>query len=100
MTVEVEEKADGVRFRIRVSPRAKRDRIGGAHGGALKVSVTAPPVDGAANAAIIALFAKRLKVPKRAVRIVRGATGRDKALVIEGVTGEAIASLTEETEKA
>jgi uncharacterized protein (TIGR00251 family) len=91
--VEVEEKNDGVRFRIRVSPRAKRNHIGGAHDGALKVAVTAPPVDGAANAAIIKLFAKHLKLPKRAVRIVRGETGRDKVIAIEGVDATVIRAL-------
>ncbi len=93
MSVEVEEKNGGVTFRIRVSPRAKRDQIGGAHDGALKISVTAPPVDGAANAAIIALLAKRLKVPKRAITILRGDTGRDKLLHIEGIPPTAIHSL-------
>jgi uncharacterized protein (TIGR00251 family) len=87
---EVEEKNDAVRFRIRVSPRAKRDQIGGEHGGALKVSVTAPPVDGAANAAIIKLLAKRLKVPKRAVTIVRGEGSRDKVIAITGMDVGAI----------
>jgi uncharacterized protein (TIGR00251 family) len=93
VTVEVEQKSEHVRFRIRVTPRARRNRIGGAHDGALKVSVTAPPVDGAANAAIITLFAKRLKVPKRAVTIVRGEGSRDKSLTVEGIEAQAIAAL-------
>lgn len=91
--VEVEEKDGGVAFRIRVTPKAKRTQIGGEHGGALKVSVTAPPVDGAANDAVIALFAKRLKVPKRAVLIRRGQGSRDKALFIGGTTAADIQAL-------
>ena len=93
MPVEVEQKSDGVRFRIRVAPRAKRDHIGGVHDGALKVSVTAPPVDGKANKAIVALFAKRLKVAKGAIEIVRGEGSRDKSLTIVGVEPRVIAAL-------
>lgn len=89
----MEAKTDHVRFRIRVSPRAKRDHIGGSHDGALKVSITAPPVDGAANEAIVALIAKRLRLPKRAVRIVRGEGSRDKSISVHGVGVAAITAL-------
>jgi len=92
-TVEVEEKDGGVRFDVRVTPKAQRNRIGGEHDGALRVAITAAPVDGAANDAIIALFAKRLRVPKRAVTIVRGPSSRDKALFINGVTADEVLEL-------
>ena len=91
--LEVESRGHAVRVRVRVSPRASRDRIGGVHAGALKVKLTAPPVDGAANAALIALFAKRLGVPKRAVTLLSGHSGRDKHLEIEGVSAEAVEAL-------
>lgn len=58
--------------------------------GALKARLTAPPVDGAANEALITLLAQRLGVPKRDVNIVHGATGRHKTVEITGMTTEAI----------
>ena len=65
-----------VRFSVRVTPRASRAAITGVHAGALKVSLTAPPVEGAANAALIELLADALGVAKRAVRIEHGDHGR------------------------
>lgn len=56
----------------------------------LKVRLTAPPVDGAANEALIALLAERLGLPKRSISIVRGATGRQKTVEISGMTREAV----------
>jgi hypothetical protein len=57
----------------------------GLHGEALKVRVAAPPVDGAANEAIIRFFADRLAVPRRQVRVTRGASGRRKVVEIDGI---------------
>jgi len=82
-----------VRFAVRVTPRASRAAITGVHGGALKVSLTAPPVEGAANAALIELLADALRVPKRAVRIEHGDHNRQKAISIEGVTAAAVRAL-------
>lgn len=73
---------DGVRLTLRVQPRAARTRVVGRHGGALKVQVAAPPVEGAANAAVIELLAAWLAVPRRAVTIARGQSGRDKLVDI------------------
>lgn len=69
---------------MRVIPRARRDEIAGAREGRLLVRVTAPPVDGKANAALCALLAKAAGVPKGAVRVVRGETSRDKVVRIDG----------------
>ena len=71
-----------------VKPRSSRERLGPVvePEGRLQVAVTAPPVDGEANAAVIDLLAGALKVPRRAVSIVRGETGRKKTVRIEGVT--------------
>ncbi|MCU0677011.1 MAG: DUF167 domain-containing protein [Myxococcota bacterium] len=77
--------ADGVRVPIRVAPRASRDAIVGVHDGALKVALTAPPVEGAANDALVRLLAKALGVPKGAVRLVQGERSRDKVVEIAGV---------------
>ena len=85
----------GVTFPVRVAPRASRTCVLGVHQEALKVALCAPPVDGKANAALIQFLAKQLKVPKRAVTLVRGQTGRDKLLRVEGVGVADIRALTE-----
>jgi uncharacterized protein (TIGR00251 family) len=71
---------------VRVIPRARRDEIGGERGGRLLVRLTAPPVDGAANAALCRLVARRVGVPARRVSIVRGQASRDKLVRVEGLT--------------
>lgn len=73
-------------FDVRVSPRASRDAIASVHDGALKVALRAPPVEGAANAALIAMLAKALGVSKRAVTITSGQASRNKRVRVEGVT--------------
>lgn len=77
---------------ILVQPRASRARLGPRHDGRIKVSVTAPPVDGEANAAVIELVAKSLGVPKHAVEVIAGASSRRKTLRI---TGASLAQLEE-----
>jgi uncharacterized protein len=72
-----------LRLQIHLQPRAARTRIVGRHGGAIKVQVQAPPVDGAANAALIDLLTTVLEVPRRTIRIIHGATGRDKVVEID-----------------
>jgi len=78
---------------VRVIPRAKKTEISGERDGALVVRVAAPPVEGAANDALIEFFRLRLRVPRRAIRIVSGERGRLKRLAIEGVTAEDVRSL-------
>lgn len=73
---------DRVRLTLRVQPRAARTRVVGRHGDALKVQVAAPPVEGAANEAVIDCLAAWLDVPRRAITIARGTTGRDKLVDI------------------
>ena len=80
----------GVRIELRVIPRASKTAVSGVREGRLLLRVTAPPVDGAANAAVIAAIAKALDVPKGAVRIIDGEASRNKSVEITGVT-EAIA---------
>ncbi len=79
------------RLQIQLQPRASQNRILGRHGDLLKVQVHAPPVEGAANAALIEVLAAALAVPKRAVRIIRGATSRTKLVEIDvdALTGAA-----------
>lgn len=80
-------RVDGARLlvAIRVTPRASRDEIT-CEGGALRVRLRAPPVEGAANEALCALFAARLRLPKRSVALERGATSREKLLAITSLT--------------
>jgi uncharacterized protein len=81
----LERRGASIRFRVRVSPRASRSAITGVHDGALKIALTAPPVEGEANAALLELLARELGVAKRAIRIVSGASGRQKVVEVEGV---------------
>ncbi len=83
--LELTETADAVRFAVHARPRAKVSRIGGVREGALEVQVAAPPVDGAANDAIIATLADALGVPKRNVSLVHGDAGRAKLFEVHGV---------------
>jgi uncharacterized protein (TIGR00251 family) len=71
---------------IRLQPRARRDEVVGERGGAIVVRVTAPPVDGKANAALCAFVARRVGIPPSRVEVVRGQTSRDKVVRAEGVT--------------
>lgn len=71
-----------LRLQIHVQPRATRNRIVGPWQSGLKVQIQAPPIEGAANAALIELLADALGVPRRAVQIVRGAGSREKWIEI------------------
>lgn len=82
-----------VRFAVRVQPRASRAGVEGVHGDALKVRVHAPPVDGAANEAVVAVLAEALGVAKRDVRIVSGESARSKVVEVRGVSVEAVRAL-------
>ena len=85
--------ANGVRVAVRVMPRSPRAAIEGVRDGRLVVRVTAPPVDDAANEAVVAAIADALDVSKRSVRIVTGATSRNKSVEILGVSADAARSL-------
>jgi uncharacterized protein (TIGR00251 family) len=76
---------------ILVQPRASRAKIGPMHDGRLKIAVTAPPVEGEANAAVIELVARWLGVARRSVEVVAGASSRRKTLQIDGVTAPTLA---------
>lgn len=82
----IEANADGIRIRVRVRPRAARTEMVGAHGDALKVRVAAPPVDGAANQALVRFLAGRLGVPRAAVTVASGQGSRTKVLRVTGIT--------------
>ena len=80
---------------IQVVPRASRSAVGPALGERLRVAVTAPPVDGAANAAVIEALADAFGVRRSAVTIVRGERGRRKTVSIAGASREVLARLAE-----
>jgi uncharacterized protein len=73
---------------VRVSPRASRDGLAGAREGALLVRLTAPPVEGQANAALVRLLGRVLELPPSAVELRRGASGRDKLVRVHGLSLE------------
>jgi uncharacterized protein (TIGR00251 family) len=77
--------ASGITLRVRVQPRASRTDVAGPYGDALRIRVAAPPVDGAANDELIRFLATRLGVPRSAITIVSGATGRSKVAAVEGI---------------
>ena len=72
-------------LRVYVQPRASRNRVGGMHGNALKISVTAPPVENKANEAVIHLIADILKVPKSSLAIKSGKQSRNKTVLINNL---------------
>lgn len=82
-----------VRFSVRLQPRSSKNEIGGVQNGALKVRVTAPPVDGAANDALVKLLAQSLDVARRDVTIVSGAASRSKIVEITGVEAARVLNL-------
>jgi uncharacterized protein (TIGR00251 family) len=88
--LELRTTGEGVVLAVRVHPKGGRDRIAGAVGGRLKVSVSAPPEGGKANAAVVRLLAKRLGVGRGRVRVVSGETCRDKQVLLAGCEAEAV----------
>jgi uncharacterized protein YggU (UPF0235/DUF167 family) len=82
-----------VRIAVRLTPRGGADRVEGVgEDGVLRARVAAPPVDGAANESLCRLLARELHVPRSAVRVTSGATGRAKLVEIDGIDGTALAA--------
>jgi uncharacterized protein len=93
--IEIAERDGAVVFAVRVTPRASREAIEGEHQGALKVRLTAPPLEGRANDALRRLLAARLNVPLSAVRIVGGEKCRNKRVAIAAVSRAQVFGLVE-----
>src|SRR5947209_19707269 len=83
--------AAGISITIKVHPRAKKNAITGTTEDAYKLSLTAPPVDGKANEAVIHFFADVLDIPRSSVTIISGATSRTKVIRVTGVSAEKVA---------
>ena len=85
MTIS-EESKKGVVLSVLLQPRSSKNRVIGKRGDELKIGVTAPPVDGAANRALISFLSKQLGVAKNQIEIISGETSRHKKVKIKGVT--------------
>ena len=81
----VSDRPGGCSIRLRVVPRAPRTAIAGERDGALLVRLSAPPVEGEANAALIAFLAKVLGLPRRDLRLASGERSRDKRVEVDGL---------------
>jgi uncharacterized protein len=88
--ISLEESRGVVTFAIKVHPRARKNAITGELGGALKLSITSPPVDGRANQACIEFFAKLLKVPRSSVTIASGQSSRNKVVRVAGLSADEV----------
>lgn len=88
--LDIREADGGVTLRVRVQPRASREGVAGERSGALLVRLTAPPVGGEANAALVRFLGRLLGRPASAFRLVRGATSREKVLQLSGLTAAAV----------
>lgn len=86
--IPIRDDASGVTFAVKLHPRAKKNAIIGEVGEALKLALTAPPVDGKANAACIEFFAKLLNLPRSSVTIASGLTSRNKVIRVAGLTSQ------------
>ncbi len=84
--IPVHESVKGITFAIKVHPRARKNAITGMVGDALKLAITAPPVDGKANQAVIEFFAELFAIPRSSVTIASGETSRNKIVRIAGVS--------------
>lgn len=91
--LEIREAENGVTFSVRVQPRASRNAVDGEWQGALRVRLTAPPVDDRANEALCRFLAEQLNIPHSAVRILAGDRGRLKRIEVRGVTPQQVQML-------
>ena len=89
--IPLREIAGSVTLQVSVHPRARKNAITGTHGDALKLSLTAPPVEGRANEAVIAFFAALLRLPRSSITIAAGHSRRNKVVRITGITASALA---------
>jgi uncharacterized protein len=88
--VAIQNSPNGVTFAVKVHPRAKKNAVAGEVGDAVKLSLTAPPADGKANAACIEFFAKLLNLPRSSVTIAAGQTSRNKVMRVAGLSAEEV----------
>jgi len=87
-SIDLHTKDATLRFRVHVKPRAARSRVLGVRAGLLDVAVSAPPVEGKANAELVQVLSRQLGLPRRAITIVSGQGGRQKWVSVEGISRE------------
>ena len=90
MAPYLQQRSGGVCLSLKVQPRASRNEIAGPIGNALKIKVTAPPVDSAANEAVLELIAETLGCARNQLELLRGATSRHKKILVRGLTSAQI----------
>ena len=88
--IPIRESGGAATFAVRVHPRAKKNAITGELGEALKIALTAPPVEGRANEAVVEFLAEVLRVPKGSVSIAAGQSSRNKVVRVQGLTAEQV----------
>ena len=88
--IPIQDTPAGASFAIKVHPRARKNAITGEIGDALKVSLTAPPIEGRANEACIEFFANVLKVPRSSISIAAGQNSRNKVIRVSGLTSQEV----------
>jgi uncharacterized protein (TIGR00251 family) len=88
--VAIRDTPAGTTFAVKVQPRARKNAVTGVVGDALKLALTAPPVEGRANQAVIEFFADLFKIPRSSVTIASGATGRSKVIRVSGVSRQTV----------
>jgi uncharacterized protein len=86
----VNETAKGATFAVKVQPRARKNAITGMVGNALKLALTAPPVEGKANQALIEFFADFFEIPRSSVSIASGETSRNKLVRVNGISAQRV----------
>src|SRR5436309_150639 len=95
--IPIRETPAGVSFSVKVQPRARRNAITGTVDDALKLALTAPPVEGKANRAVVEFFADIFKIPRSSVTIASGATSRLKVIRISGLSRERVGQILART---
>ena len=90
MSLKIKKYKEGIQFAATIQPRSSKNEITGLHDYALKIRLTSPPTEGRANTACIRFLAKQLNVSPSRVSIVRGLTGRNKTIRIDGMDGAAL----------
>lgn len=93
--LRVQPVTSGVRVWVRVQPRASSNEIAGLHGDAIKVRLTAPPVEGAANESLVELLSATFDIPRSAITIVAGTSSRSKIVELAGISEERVRSRME-----
>ncbi len=82
----IRERKEGVTLECRITPRARRDEIRGERDGALLIALTAPPLEGRANDALIRLLAKTVSIPASSIQVLTGEHNRNKVLLFQGIS--------------